>query len=173
MVSTSSSSKTERRRIGLEIDEYRVRYQRPEDRREFDLNDPDALKKQLPPRAGDDMPVGLSSAQKFEGEDLNYEERRKLMAAQRNSWLQQQMRERRAAEDERRKAEDAYMMAIKARDARAGELDRLERECRLRLGHANLRYNEALMPVEQVVSHWQGCRSPCSAVGPKRKRSRG
>lgn len=54
----------ERRRIGLEIDEYRVRYQRPEDRREFDLNDPDALKKQLPPRAGDDMPVGLSSAQK-------------------------------------------------------------------------------------------------------------
>ncbi|XP_037976559.2 RIB43A-like with coiled-coils protein 2 [Plutella xylostella] len=134
----------ERRRIGLEIDEYRVRYQRPEDRREFDLNDPDALKKQLPPRAGDDMPVGLSSAQKFEGEDLNYEERRKLMAEQRNSWLQQQMRERRAAEDERRKAEDAYMMAIKARDARAGELDRLERECRLRLGHANLRYNEAL-----------------------------
>lgn len=36
-------------------------------------------------------------------------------------------------------------MAIKARDARAGDLDKLERECRYRLGQANLRYNEALV----------------------------
>ncbi|CAK1589212.1 unnamed protein product [Parnassius mnemosyne] len=134
----------ERRRIELEINEYRQRYQRPEDRREYDLNDPEVLKKQLPPRASDDQPVGLSSAQKFEGEDLNYEERRKIMAEQKNAWLEQQVQERKAAEEERRKAEEAYMMAIKSRDARASELDRLERECRYRLGQANLRYNEAL-----------------------------
>ena len=36
-------------------------------------------------------------------------------------------------------------MAIKARDERAGELDKLERECRYRLGQANLKYNEALV----------------------------
>ncbi|XP_053616625.1 RIB43A-like with coiled-coils protein 2 [Plodia interpunctella] len=136
--------KEERRRIGLEIDAYRQSYQRPEDRREFDLNDPDVLKKQLPPRATDGPPVGMSSAQKFEGEDLEFEERRKVMAAQKNSWLEQQVQERMAAEDERKKAEAAYMMAIKARDARASELDKLERECRYRLGQANLRYNEAL-----------------------------
>lgn len=41
-------------------------------------------------------------------------------------------------------------MAIKARDERAGELDKLERECRYRLGQANLRYNEAL--VSKVIS---------------------
>ncbi|XP_049878749.1 RIB43A-like with coiled-coils protein 2 [Pectinophora gossypiella] len=145
----------ERRRIGVEIDAFRQKYQRPEDRREYDLNDPDVLKKQLPPRVDDGDPVGLSSAQKFEGEDLNYEERKKLMAAQKNAWLEQQVQERKAAEEERKKAEAAYMMAIKARDARAGELDRLERECRYRLGQANLRYNEALVTerkqLEQVL----------------------
>ncbi|XP_026501263.1 RIB43A-like with coiled-coils protein 2 [Vanessa tameamea] len=134
----------ERRRIGVEIDEFRQKYQRKEDRREFDLNNPDALKMQLPPRKSDGEPVGLSSAQKFEGEDLEYEERKKIMAAQKNAWLEQQVQERKAAEEERKKAEAAYMMAIKARDARAGDLDKLERECRYRLGQANLRYNEAL-----------------------------
>ncbi|KAL4706747.1 hypothetical protein ACJJTC_014502 [Scirpophaga incertulas] len=134
----------ERRRINIAIDSFRQNYQRPEDRREFDLNDPEVLKKQLPPRAADGEPVGLSSAQKFEGEDLAYEERKKIMAAQKNAWLEQQVQERKAAEEERKKAEEAYMMAIKARDARASELDRMERECRYRLGQANLRYNEAL-----------------------------
>ncbi|KAJ2945238.1 hypothetical protein O0L34_g9309 [Tuta absoluta] len=136
--------KQERQRIGAEIDIFRQKYQRPQDRREFDLNDPDVLKKQLPPRASDGDPVGLSSAQRFEGEDLNYEERKKLMAMQKSSWLEQQVQERKAAEEERQKAEAAYMMAIKARDERAGELDRLERDLRYRLGQANLRYNEAL-----------------------------
>ncbi|XP_061717085.1 RIB43A-like with coiled-coils protein 2 [Cydia pomonella] len=143
----------ERRRIGSEIDNYRQLYQRPQDRREFDLNDPDVLKKQLPPRASD--VIGMSSAQKFEGEDLDYEERKKIMAVQKNSWLEQQVQERKAAEEERKAAEAAYMMAIKARDARASELDKLERECRYRLGQANLRYNEALAAerkqLEQVL----------------------
>ncbi|XP_038218975.1 RIB43A-like with coiled-coils protein 2 [Zerene cesonia] len=134
----------ERRRINVEIDEFRQKYQRAEDRREFDLNNPDVLKMQLPPRASDGEPVGMSSAQKFEGEDLEYEERKKIMAEQKNAWLEQQVQERKAAEEERKKAEAAYMMAIKARDARAGELDKMERECRYRLGQANLRYNEAL-----------------------------
>ncbi|XP_028172904.1 RIB43A-like with coiled-coils protein 2 [Ostrinia furnacalis] len=136
--------KEERRRINMEIDAFRSKYQRPEDRREYDLNDPDVLKKQLPPRASDGEPVGMSSAQKFEGEDLDYEERKKIMAAQKNAWLEQQVQERKSAQEERKAAEAAYMMAIKARDARAGELDKLERECRYRLGQANLRYNEAL-----------------------------
>ncbi|XP_063538063.1 RIB43A-like with coiled-coils protein 2 [Cydia strobilella] len=143
----------ERRRIGSEIDNYRQLYQRPQDRREFDLNDPDVLKKQLPPRASD--VIGMSSAQKFEGEDLEYEERKKIMAVQKNSWLEQQVQERKAAEEERKAAEAAYMMAIKARDSRASELDRLEGECRYRLGQANLRYNEALAAerkqLEQVM----------------------
>lgn len=61
---TFSFCDQERRRICAEIDLFRSKFQRPEDRREFDLNDPDVLKKQLPPRATDGEPVGKSSAQK-------------------------------------------------------------------------------------------------------------
>lgn len=41
--------------------------QRPEDRREFDLNDPNWKKKEIPARASDDDPrCGPSSAQKYD-----------------------------------------------------------------------------------------------------------
>lgn len=42
-------------------------------------------------------------------------------------------------------------MAIKARDELAGDLDRMERECRYRLGQANLKYNEALV-ISKIAS---------------------
>lgn len=47
---------------------------------------------------------------RFEGEDLEYEERKKIMAAQKNAWLEQQVQERKAAEEERKQAEAAYMV---------------------------------------------------------------
>lgn len=47
---------------------------------------------------------------RFEGEDLDYEERKKVMADQKNSWLEQQVQERKAAQEERKKAEAAYMV---------------------------------------------------------------
>jgi len=42
-------------------------HQRPKDRRDYDLYDPEALKKSLPPRVddnGDDPSLGAASAQK-------------------------------------------------------------------------------------------------------------
>lgn len=44
-----------------------MQYQKPEDRREFDLNDPQRFKKLLPARLHDEDPrLGPSSAQKYE-----------------------------------------------------------------------------------------------------------
>ena len=52
--------------------EFRALHQQPSSRREFDLYDPDALKKDKPARVHDDDPrCGISSLQKFDGEDLN------------------------------------------------------------------------------------------------------
>jgi len=46
--------------------------QAKEKRLEWDLNNPDALKHELPGRLGDDDPrLGPSSLQKFAGEDLD------------------------------------------------------------------------------------------------------
>lgn len=56
----------EKRRINEEIVEFRRLHQRREDRRDYDLYDPDALRTSLPCRVGDDDPrLGLASAQKY------------------------------------------------------------------------------------------------------------
>ena len=63
--------------------EFRKEYQRPEDRREFDINDPDFKRKSVPARVSDDDPrLTMSGMQKFDGEDLEYERRKKLQQKQ-------------------------------------------------------------------------------------------
>lgn len=58
------------------------------------------------------MKIEIVYNSRFEGEDLNYEERKKIMAEQKNAWLEQQVQERKAAEEERKKAEEAYMVTL-------------------------------------------------------------
>ncbi|PSN32995.1 RIB43A-like with coiled-coils protein 1 [Blattella germanica] len=143
----------EKRQLNEDINTFRAVYQRPETRREFDLYDPDGLKKSLPARLLDDDPrCGPSSAQKFEGEDLSSKDRLKAQRDQYRSWLEQQVAERRAAENDRKAAQKAYDEAIIARDQRACELDRMEQECRRRLQEANFRFNKALAD-EQSLQH--------------------
>ncbi|XP_068907122.1 RIB43A-like with coiled-coils protein 2 [Tenebrio molitor] len=137
--------KQERMRLEQEVNYFRRCCQRPEDRREFDLNDPDRMKKAAPPRsADDDDQCGPSSAQKFEGEDLAGAERAKVQRDQVRAWLDQQMMEKEAADQERKAAEEAYREAIFARDQRALQLDQMEKDCRKRLEEACLRFNRAL-----------------------------
>lgn len=57
----------ERRRLNREVESFRRVHQRAEDRRDYDLYDPEALKKSLPARVddnGDDPSLGAASAQK-------------------------------------------------------------------------------------------------------------
>lgn len=71
------------RELNKSLNDYRKTFQRKEDTREFDLNDPDILKKDKPARVSDDDPrLGISSLQKFSGEDLNSKERKKLQQEQ-------------------------------------------------------------------------------------------
>ncbi|KAB0799619.1 hypothetical protein PPYR_07499 [Photinus pyralis] len=135
----------ERQKLAREINDFRSNFQKYEDRREFDLNDPKAIKRALPARVHDADPrLGISSFQKFEGEDLSSEERKKIQMEQTQSWLQQQMEERESADKERKTADEAYKAAVIARDQRAIELDMMERECRKRLERACCMFNRAL-----------------------------
>ena len=53
------------------------------DRREFDINDPDSKLKDVPARVSDEDPrLTISGMQKFDGEDLEYERRKKLQQKQ-------------------------------------------------------------------------------------------
>ncbi|GFG36955.1 hypothetical protein Cfor_12483 [Coptotermes formosanus] len=143
----------EKRRISKDINKFRDIYQRPENRREFDLYDPAGLKKSLPARLMDDDPrCGPSSAQKFFGEDLGSKDRQKAQRQQYKSWLEQQIIERRAADNDRKAAHRAYAEALLARDKRACELEGIEQECQRQLSIANIRFNKALAE-EQALQH--------------------
>ena len=59
------------RELNRAMNEFRSMHQQPDSRREFDLYDPDYLKKDKPARVSDDDPrCGVSSIQKFEGKVL-------------------------------------------------------------------------------------------------------
>ena len=84
------------RELNIALNEFRMLHQQPASRREWDLYDPDALKKDRPARVSDDDPrCGISSLQKFDGEDLNSKARNKFMEEQRRLWAEQQLREHR------------------------------------------------------------------------------
>lgn len=93
-----------------ELQDYRQTFQKKELRREWDLNDPEAKRKELPARVGDEDPRnGPSSLQKFEGEDLDYAARRAAQQRQQREWAQQQVNEKLAKkwmEQERDRAFD-------------------------------------------------------------------
>lgn len=129
-------------------------HQRIEDRRDYDLYDPETLKKSLPSRVDDDDPsLGPASAQKFEGEDRNLRERLKVQREQMRWWIQRQKEEREAVEKARRDTEEAYQEVVLSRDKRAMMLARMEEECRRRLNEATATFNRALAEEQQQRRH--------------------
>lgn len=69
------------------VDQFRKAEQGKERAREYDLNDPLALKKDLPGRMGDtDMRLTVSGMQQFHGEDLSYAHRIKVQQQEIKSW---------------------------------------------------------------------------------------
>ncbi|XP_068991541.1 RIB43A-like with coiled-coils protein 2 [Neodiprion pinetum] len=112
----------EKRKINKEINTFRTVYQRPEDRRDFDLYDPDILK----------------------SEDENAQARARVLKEQMQSWLEQQTQERRKAEKELKDADEAYQNAVVARDKRAVMLEGMEHECRRKLNETTAKFNKAL-----------------------------
>ncbi|VDN10794.1 unnamed protein product [Dibothriocephalus latus] len=86
-------------KLNQALNEFRFLHQQPQSRREFDLYDPDALKKDRPARITDDDPrCGVSSMQKFMGEDLTRQSRNKYQREQMQDWFERQIEEREATE---------------------------------------------------------------------------
>lgn len=88
----------DRKSLCKAINDFQQTFQKPETRREFDLSDPLALRKDLPARQSDnDIRNTVSGMQKFMGEDLNFHERKKFQEEQNREWSLQQQRERESA----------------------------------------------------------------------------
>ncbi|XP_048742780.1 RIB43A-like with coiled-coils protein 2 [Ostrea edulis] len=133
------------RELNRAMNEFRMMHQQPDSRREFDLYDPDYLKKDKPARVSDDDPrCGVSSIQKFEGEDLNSKARRKYQQEQLREWSTEQKEEREQAERNQNTADRLYDLKMKELDQRAMELAKAEEDCRRAINVATKDYNNAL-----------------------------
>ena len=89
--------------------------------------------------------------QKFDGEDLNNKARTKFQNEQLREWAEQQMREKKAAEDAQNRADRLYELKMKELDQRAMELSQAEEECRRAINSATNDYNRA--QVSNSVMH--------------------
>ncbi|XP_017059421.1 RIB43A-like with coiled-coils protein 2 [Drosophila ficusphila] len=119
------------RMVDSDLNYYRCRYQRKEQRREFDLNDPDFLKKARPTRVADnDIALGVSSAQIFQGEDLYNTERKVRQREQQRAWLDQQVQERKRAEEARKQADNLLMENVGCRDQHLQEMAKSDHQMR-------------------------------------------
>ncbi|KAL1767590.1 RIB43A-like with coiled-coils protein 2 [Sigmodon hispidus] len=117
----------DRKQLCRAINDFQQNFQKPETRREFDLSDPLALKKDLPARVSDsDMRNTISGMQKFMGEDLNFRERKRFQEEQNREWSLQQHREGERALASHRLAEDLYTQTRLKFDETARDLQKLE-----------------------------------------------
>ncbi|CAH3164357.1 unnamed protein product [Pocillopora meandrina] len=133
------------RELNKAVNEFRQSYQQPYDRREFDLNDPDSLKKDKPARVSDDDPrCGVASLQKFVGEDLNGKARGKLQQEQAREWIKQQTNEKDQALANQKYADHLYDLKAREMDQRACELASAEADCRRAINMATKDMNQAL-----------------------------
>lgn len=139
-----------RHQLDNEVNRFRSLYQRPEQSRDFDLFDPDGLKKSLPARVGDDDPrLSVSGAQIFDGEDLTEKDRKRIQKQQQRSWLEQQIRDKRQAEQERIAAEKFLEQALDAREQRVRQLAAEERNIRHKIQENVDQFNRQLMQQQE------------------------
>uniref|UniRef100_A0A8C5MYE8 RIB43A-like with coiled-coils protein 1 n=1 Tax=Leptobrachium leishanense TaxID=445787 RepID=A0A8C5MYE8_9ANUR len=124
------------------VQEFREYQQQPETRREFDIYDPEGLKKDRPMRISDDDPrCGPASLQKFAGEDLSEKERKKMQAELTKRWLSEQKEERQRNQAQQKFADDKKRVEV---DERAQYLSLMEEECRKAIDVATTNFNQAL-----------------------------
>ncbi|XP_075160866.1 RIB43A-like with coiled-coils protein 2 [Haematobia irritans] len=124
---------------------YRSRFQTKDQRREFDLNDPESIKKSKPLRtADDDINLGISSAQIFIGEDLGHVERQRRQREQQRAWLDQQIQEKKQAEIARQQADRVIYESIQSRDQRLQDMACSERKVRNQMHNSIYEYNSEL-----------------------------
>lgn len=132
------------RSINKKVQEFREQVQPPETRREFDLYDPEALKKDKPARVSDDDPrCGPASLQKLAGEDLNKQEREKEQEELTRKWLTDQRKEKERSQAQSKYADNLYDKKRVELDERALHLARMEEDCRKAINLATENFNKA------------------------------
>ncbi|XP_015667719.1 RIB43A-like with coiled-coils protein 1 [Protobothrops mucrosquamatus] len=134
----------QKKHLCQDLVEFREREQQPSMRREWDIHDPEAVRKGQPARVSDDDPrCGPSSMQCFSGEDLNATARQKLQKEQNKHALEEQRNERNKELADQKYADNLDDKKRIELDLRARELAQLEEECRRAKAVAVADFNRA------------------------------
>ncbi|XP_077166806.1 RIB43A-like with coiled-coils protein 2 [Paroedura picta] len=124
------------------VNEFRQNYQQPETRREFDLSDPQSLKKGMPARVADSDPrCTVSGLQKFMGEDLNSDNRKRYQQEQTREWLLEQQNDWTNALADRKYADALHDTHRLELDQKAMDLQKTEEETRRAVCVATKEFN--------------------------------
>ncbi|NP_001230078.1 RIB43A-like with coiled-coils protein 2 [Danio rerio] len=126
--------KKDERQLNKDIVQFRQQFQQASSRREFDLNDPELLKKQ----EGQRILPGLV------GEDLGQKNRLRKQQEQLYSWTTQQKEEVERAKLQRKQEENQYDQIRMSLDSRALELQKMEEQTKRDLLIATKDFNLAL-----------------------------
>ncbi|KAJ8381786.1 hypothetical protein SKAU_G00025640 [Synaphobranchus kaupii] len=137
----------DRRCLEETVQHFRQVFQQPTSRREFDLNDPDLLKKQ----EGGQVLQGLA------GEDPGCRDRIKRQQEQLREWSLQQQRELEIARRQQRQADQQYDQSTVVLDSRAVELQTIQEQKQRALTVATKDFNlaKASEVTEQRQREWQ------------------
>jgi len=133
--------------IEKDLVSYRTQNQPKNSTREWDLNDPNALKKQ------ESMPknVGMSGLQRFAGEDENYTNRSILQKEQNCEWSLARQAERKAALQQQKQRDNTFHENRLALDMKALELEEKEKKAKQAALDACTKFNLELAEEKRIL----------------------
>lgn len=135
----------QKRKSEIELNEFRKNFQKPKDCVDFDLNDPDGSKNEYPARLDDNDPrLSISGGQQFIGEDLMNQNRIREQKLLQKQWLDQQIAERKALNDNKKEAEKKMSNSMCMHDAHAVFLGNRLNDDKRDLQRQIREYNESL-----------------------------
>jgi hypothetical protein len=127
---------------------------RKEQRREFDLSDPNLIKTERPARDGDnDTRLGASSIQTFEGEDFLAQNRKKEAVSATREWLAYQMAEKKENQDRERDVDRLHNEAMMTANQVRGLCERADIEEAIAEKRAEAADNKALAATHAARKH--------------------
>ncbi|KAM9180509.1 RIB43A-like with coiled-coils protein 1 isoform 2-T2 [Dugong dugon] len=143
--------------LAKKIQEFREQKQQLKNRREFDLRDPEGLRKEFPACLGDsDRHCGPASLQCFSGEDLDRATCLKMQQDQFRYSLERQLQEQQRARVDEKCADMLNDQLHLGMDMRATYLAKLEESCRMAMMSAVANVNKAQGPHQVAeLAEWQ------------------
>lgn len=131
-----------RREMEKDAKEFSLQNLHYEARREFDLNDPNQKKKDVPARVGDDdARCGPASIQKFGGEDLMKRHREVQQQKAQASWVEQQIFEKTMAKQMEQAESDNFSSQVQGITQLRTEIEQKEEGLRKELQMAQQLHN--------------------------------